>query len=126
MTDESRAVLKNDLLVGLAVLAVAFFSDGVAAVTAVPAVTVAMAGLLAVALYVVEHDAVPGLFPEVVALASLVLLVSVAAGMAVLLPHPVAVVATAALVGFGVGLVGYRTVYGLLRPVPQYRLDRQR
>lgn len=116
-----RTVLKTDL----------FFPALVAATGVVEAwpdlrataSTVAVVWLLTVTgLYAVEHDVVPGLFPEVTALLVLVLIVAATAGLIVVSPQSLRLVGAGALLGFGLAVVSYRTVFGLVLPVPEYRL----
>lgn len=123
--DLRRSVLKSELplggvLTGLGLVEAGTALADVAAVAAV--VCLATAG----AFSVTEHDLVPGLFPEVVALVSLCAVAGLVVGFVVFLPAPTSLVLSAALVGFGVGIVGYRTVFGLLRPLPSWRLERAR
>jgi hypothetical protein len=82
--------------------------------------------LLAVSAYAGEHDLVRGLFPEVVTMATFVVAFLAGVGFIFLLSAPVDTVAAAALTGGGVGYGLYRTVFGVVRPVPSYRLERER
>ncbi|WP_241692814.1 hypothetical protein [Haloarcula salina] len=120
-----QRVLRTDLAIGLGGSVLGYAEAGPALFTVLP--TLAVVGLLtAAALYAVEHAAVPGVYPEVTALASLVVLAAVVAGFVVVIEASVAVVLAGALSGFGVGVLCYRLCYGFLFPVPAFRLDRVR
>jgi hypothetical protein len=69
-----------------------------------------------------EHDVVPGVFPEVATAGAFLGTIAVGIGFIQLLPVATSVVAAASLVGGGIGMAGYRIVFGLIRPVPAYRL----
>ena len=57
---------------------------------------------------------------------AVVVVVAVGIGFVVLLTPPVRVVSAAALTGGGVGYALYRIVFGLVVPVPEYRLENER
>ncbi|MFC6974756.1 hypothetical protein ACFQL1_08810 [Halomicroarcula sp. GCM10025709] len=120
-----RRVLKTDGLAGLGVLVVGLLEGGGQLLGPFP---MTIAGLFLVgtvlSLYAVEHDSVPGIYPEVVALAALLGLGVFGASLVVVVPRSVALVAAAALVGFGTGIVCYRAVFGLVWSVPVTRLER--
>jgi len=122
MRSEELSVLKSDLFLAALMLGTGLFSDGVAAVQTVPVVAVVIGSLLAGAVYLAEHDVVPGLYPEVATLVAFLVTVAVGAGLAVALPAPLAVTGAAALVGGGVGVAVYRLLFGVVLSVPAYRL----
>lgn len=124
MRSEDLPVLKSDLLLAAIMLGTGLFSGGVAAVRTVPVVAATIAALIAAAVYLAEHDVVPGIYPEVATIAAFLVTVAVGAGFALVLPTPVAVVSAAALSGAGVGLALYRLVFGVALPVPAYRLEK--
>jgi len=124
MRSEDRSVLKSDLVLAAIMLGAGLFSDGVEAVQSQPLVTGAIAALIAASVYLAEHDVVPGVYPEVTTVAAFLVTVAVGVGFAVLLSAPVAVVSAAALTGGGVGVVLYRVVFGVVLPVPAYRLEK--
>jgi len=125
MRSERRAVLKSDLLLGGIMLGTGFLSGGVAAVQAVPIVTVTMSALVSLAVFVAEHDVVPGLYPEVATVAAFLVVIGVGAAFITLLPTPVDVVSAAALTSGGIGVVLYRVVFGVMLDVPTRRLEKQ-
>jgi len=120
-----QRVLRTDLAVGFGGAVLGYAEAGRALVTVLP--PLAVVGLLtAAALYAVEHDAVPGVYPEVAALASLVVLATVVTGFVVVTEATAAVVLAGALSGFGVGVLWNRLLYGFVFAVPDFRLDRVR
>lgn len=123
--DARRRVVRSDGL-GAGVAILVGWLEGREALLAVELLAVAALFCVATAgvLYAIEHDRFPGLFPEVAAAAALVGLVALGAGLALALPQAPLLVAAAVLVGFGVGLLAYRVVFGLVRPVPRGRLER--
>lgn len=125
MESETRSVLTADLFGGVIAVAMGVFVGGPTAMLVTPLVGVVMAAVTATALYIVEHDSVPGLYPEVTALASMVVLVCVGGAFVLLLDAPTDIVMATALAGGGVGLLVYRTVFGVVLPVPTYRLEKQ-
>ena len=122
MRSEELSVLRSDLFLASIMIGTGLFSDGLAAVQTVPVVAAVVAGLLAGAVYLAEHDVVPGLYPEVATLVAFLVTVAVGAGLAVALPAPLAVTGAAALVGGGVGVAVYRLLFGVVLSVPAYRL----
>ncbi|WP_424000878.1 hypothetical protein ACOZ4I_14850 [Haloarcula salina] len=120
-----QRVLRTDLAVGLGGAVLGYAEAGPALLGVGPVLAV-VALLSAAALYAVEHDAVPGVYPEVTALASLVVLASVVAGFVVVIEASATIVLAGALSGFGGGVLCYRLCYGFLLAVPDYRLDRVR
>jgi hypothetical protein len=122
-SEAARWVLRIDLFTAALTLVVGLSIGGREAVLALPAVAVAFGVLMAVGLGVAEHGLVPGVYPEVTALVAFVALGGVAAGAVFLLPVPTRTVVAAIVVGAGVGLVGYRLVFGFVRPVPASRLQ---
>ena len=125
MKSEFSPVLKTDLSVALIMLATGLLSDGVEAVRTAPLVTAVMLVGVVVVVYIAEHDVVPGLYPEVTTIAAFLVVVAVGAGFVYLLPLTPAIVGAAALIGGGIGLLLYRTLFGLVLSVPAYRLEKQ-
>jgi len=125
MKSEFSPVLKTDLSVALIMLATGLLSDGVEAVRTAPLVTAVMLVGVVVVVYIAEHDVVPGLYPEVATIAAFLVVVAVGAGFVYLLPLTPAIVGAAALIGGGIGLLLYRTLFGLVLSVPAYRLEKQ-
>jgi len=123
MRSERRAVLSRDLsLAGIMVVA-GLFGGGVPAVRAVPVVATTIGVLIAIAAYAGEHDLVPGLFPEVATMTTFAVAILVGVAFVVLLSAPTDVVAAAGLTGGGIGYGLYRIIFGVIRPVPSYRLE---
>ena len=122
MRSEELSVLKSDLFLAAIMIGTGLVSDGLAAVQTVPVVAAVVGSLLAGAVYLAEHDVVPGLYPEVATLVAFLLTVAVGAGLAVVLSAPLAVTGAAALVGGGVGVAVYRLLFGVVLSVPAYRL----
>ena len=122
MRSEELSVLRSDLFLAALMLGTGLFSDGLAAVQTVPVVAAVVGGLLAGAVYLAEHDVVPGLYPEVATLVAFLITVAAGAGLAVVLSAPLAVTGAAALVGGGVGVAVYRLLFGVVLSVPAYRL----
>ena len=125
MKSEFSPVLKTDLSVALIMLATGLLSDGVEAVRTAPLVTAVMLVGVVVVVYIAEHDVFPGLYPEVATIAAFLVVVAVGAGFVYLLPLTPAIVGAAALIGGGIGLLLYRTLFGLVLSVPAYRLEKQ-
>ena len=126
MKSDVKAVLRRDLTLAAIMLGTGLLGGGITAVPALPAVAATIGILLAVSAYAGEHDLVRGLFPEVVTMATFVVAFLAGVGFIFLLSAPVDTVAAAALTGGGVGYGLYRTVFGVVRPVPSYRLERER
>jgi hypothetical protein len=122
MRSEALSVLKSDLFLATIMVGTGLFSGGVEAVRAVPVVAVTIAALIAVAVYLAEHDVVPGVYPEVATVAAFVVTVAVGVGFVLALSASAAVVGAAALSGGGFGVAAYRLVFGVFLPVPDYRL----
>lgn len=125
MKSNTRSVLKQDLFIALIMVGTGLLSNGVEATRTSPLVSVTIGVLIIGAVYLAEHDVVPGLFPEVATIAAFLVVVAVGAAFVVIFSMPTDVVSAAALTGGGVGLVVYRTAFGLVRPVPGYRLEKQ-
>jgi hypothetical protein len=123
--EATQRVLRTDLAVGIGGAVLGYAEAGTALFDLLP-VVVGVGLLTGVAVAVVEHDAVPGVYPEVAALASFVVLAVAVAGLVALSEAPMRVVLAAALSGFGVGAVGNRVLYGVVFDVPAYRLTRVR
>jgi hypothetical protein len=124
MKSETRSVLKSDLFLATVMLGTGLFSGGSEAVRAAPVVMPIIAALIAVSMYLAEHDVVPGLYPEVATVAAFITTVAVGAGLIVALPAEAAVVAAAGLTGGGFGVIIYRLIFGVFLPVPEYRLQK--
>src|SRR6056297_1985694 len=112
MRSEGRSVLKSDLFLAAIMLGTGLFSGGSEAIRTVPVVSVTIAALIAVSVYLAEHDVVPGVYPEVATVAAFLVTIAVGAGFVLALPASAAVVGAAALSGGGVGIVRYRLVFG--------------
>ncbi|WP_336336620.1 hypothetical protein [Haloarcula brevis] len=123
--EATQRVLRTDLAVGIGGAVLGYAEAGTALFDMLP-VVVGVGLLTGVAVAVVEHDAVPGVYPEVAALAAFVVLVVAGAGLVALAGAPMTVVLAAALSGFGVGAVVNRVLYGVVFDVPAYRLTRVR
>jgi hypothetical protein len=121
----TQKVLRTDLAVGIGGAVLGYAEAGTALFDVLP-VVVGFGLLTGVAVAVVEHDAVPGVYPEVAALASFVVLVGAVAGLVMLSGASMSVVLAAVLSGFGVGVIGNRVLYGIVFDVPAYRLTRVR
>lgn len=120
-----QRVLKTDGLAGLGVLVVGLLEGGGRLLDPFPlAIAAGFLVATALSLYAVEHDSIPGVYPEVVALAALLGLGVFGASLVVVVPRSVALVAAAALVGFGAGIICYRAVFGLVYSIPETRLRR--
>jgi len=124
MRSEELSVLKSDLFLSTIMVGAGLLSEGVAAVRAVPAVAATIGALTAGTVYLAEHDVVPGVYPEVATVAAFLLTLGVGVGFALGLSQTVAVVSAAGLTGGGVGIALYRFVFGVLWPVPTYRLEK--
>jgi hypothetical protein len=125
LSSAELSVLKSDLLIAGIMLGTGLYSDGVGAVQSLPVVAGTIGALLAAAVFLAEHDVVPGLYPEVATVAALLVTVAVGVAFALVVGQPRALVAAAALTGGGLGVLLYRTAFGLVRPVPAYRLQKQ-
>jgi hypothetical protein len=123
--EATQKVLRTDLAVGIGGAVLGYAEAGTALFDVLP-VVVGFGLLTGVAVAVVEHDAVPGVYPEVAALASFVVLVGAVAGLVMLSGASMSVVLAAVLSGFGVGVIGNRVLYGIVFDVPAYRLTRVR
>ncbi|MDS0219848.1 hypothetical protein NDI54_00590 [Haloarcula sp. S1AR25-5A] len=123
--EATQKVLRTDLAVGIGG-AVLGYAEAGSALVDVLAVVAGVGLLTAVAVAVVEHDAVPGVYPEVVAVAAFLVLAGAVAGLVTLSTAPMTVDLAGALSGFGVGVLGNRLLYGVVFEVPPYRLTRVR
>jgi hypothetical protein len=123
--EATQKVLRTDLAVGIGGAVLGYAEAGTALFDVLP-VVVGFGLLTGVAVAVVEHDVVPGVYPEVAALASFVVLVGAVAGLVMLSGASMSVVLAAVLSGFGVGVIGNRVLYGIVFDVPAYRLTRVR
>jgi hypothetical protein len=121
----TQKILRTDLAVGIGG-AVLEYAEAGNALFDVLTVVAGVALLTAVAVAVVEHDAVPGVYPEVAALASFIVLAGAVAGLVTLSTAPMTIDLAGALSGFGVGVLGNRILYGVVFEVPSYRLTRVR
>ncbi|MDS0281957.1 hypothetical protein [Haloarcula onubensis] len=124
MRSEDVPVLKSDLFLAAIMLGTGLFSGGLEAVLAVPVVAGTIGALIAAAVSLAEHDVVPGVYPEVATVAAFLATVAVGAGFVFVLSAPTSVIGAAALTGGGVGVAVYRLVFGVLLPVPAYRLEK--
>jgi hypothetical protein len=124
MRSEDISVLKSDLFLAAIMLGTGLVSGGSEALLTVPAVGVTVAALIAISVYLAEHDVVPGVYPEVASVAAFLVTVAVGVGFVVALSATTAVVSAAALTGGGLGVTLYRLVYGVVLPVPAYRLEK--
>jgi len=125
MRSETLSVLKTDLSVALIMIATGLLSDGAGAVQRAPVVAATMLVGIAAVVYIAEHDVVPGLYPEVATIAAFLALAAVGVGFVYLLPLTPDIAGAAALTGGGIGLICYRTLFGLVLAVPAYRLEKQ-
>jgi len=123
--EATQKVLRTDLAVGIGGAVLGYAEAGTALFDVLP-VVVGFGLLTGVAVAVVEHDAVPGVYPEVAALASFIVLAGAVAGFVTLSGASMSVVLAAVLSGFGVGVIGNRVLYGIVFDVPAYRLTRVR
>ncbi|MDQ2073433.1 hypothetical protein RBH20_12895 [Haloarcula sp. H-GB4] len=123
--EATQKVLRTDLAIGIGGAVLGYAEAGTALVD-VLAVVVGFGLLTGITVAVVEHDAVPGVYPEVAALASFIVLSGVVAGLMMLSEASVTLVLAAVLSGFGVGVIGNRVLYGIAFDVPAYRLTRVR
>jgi hypothetical protein len=124
MESDAAGVLKTDLLTGALAVVAGLLSGGVTAVAQLPAVAVGFGLLVAVGLGVAEHGSIPGVYPAVTALAALLVVASAGVAVVRVLADPTPTVAAAVVIGAGVGIVGYRIVFGVVRSVPPARLER--
>jgi len=124
MRSEELSVLKSDLFLSTVMVGAGLFSDGAAAVQSQPLVAGTIAVLIAISIYLAKHDVFPGLYPEVATVAAFLVTVAVGVAFALLLSAPVAVVSAAGLMGGGIGVAVYRLVFGVLLPIPDYRLQK--
>jgi len=123
--EATQKVLRTDLAVGIGGAVLGYAEAGTALFDVLP-VVVGFGLLTGIAVAVVEHDAVPGVYPEVAALASFIVLVGAVAGLVTLSGASMSVLLAAVLSGFGVGVIGNRVLYGIVFDVPAYRLTRVR
>jgi hypothetical protein len=123
--EATQKVLRTDLAVGIGGAVLGYAEAGTALFDVLP-VVVGFGLLTGVAVAVVEHDAVPGVYPEVAALATFIVLAGAVAGLVTLSQASMSVVLAAVLSGFGVGVIGNRVLYGIVFDVPAYRLTRVR
>jgi len=123
--EATQKVLRTDLAVGIGGAVLGYAEAGSALFDVLP-VVVGVTLLTAVAVAVVEHDAVPGVYPEVAALASFLVLAGAVAGLVTVSPAPMTVDLAGALSGFGIGVLANRLLYGVVFAVPAYRLTRVR
>ncbi|GGK55577.1 hypothetical protein [Haloarcula sebkhae] len=125
VNEATQEVLRTDLAIGIGGAVLGYAEAGTALVD-VLAVVVGFGLLTGITVAVVEHDAVPGVYPEVAALAAFIVLSGVVAGLMMLSEVSVTLVLAAVLSGFGVGVIGNRLLYGIVFDVPAYRLSRVR
>ncbi|AAV47058.1 hypothetical protein BDK61_0901 [Haloarcula quadrata] len=123
--EATQKVLRTDLAIGIGGAVLGYAEAGTALFDVLP-VVVGFGLLTGIAVAVVEHDAVPGVYPEVAALASFVVLAGAVAGLVTLSDAPITLVLAAVLSGFGVGVIGNRVLYGIAFDVPAYRLTQVR
>ncbi|EMA33894.1 hypothetical protein [Haloarcula japonica] len=123
--EATQEVLRTDLAIGIGGTVLGYAEAGTALVD-VLAVVVGFGLLTGITVAVVEHDAVPGVYPEVAALAAFIVLAGVVAGLMMLSEASVTLILAAVLSGFGVGVIGNRLLYGIVFDVPAYRLRRVR
>ncbi|AJF25313.1 hypothetical protein SG26_05995 [Haloarcula sp. CBA1115] len=123
--EATQKVLRTDLTIGIGGAVLGYAEAGTALVD-VLAVVVGFGLLTGITVAVVEHDAVPGVYPEVAALAAFIVLSGAVAGLVTLSEASVTLVLAAVLSGFGIGVIANRALYGLVFDVPAYRLTRVR
>ncbi|WP_336358466.1 hypothetical protein [Haloarcula sp. CGMCC 1.6347] len=123
--EATQKVLRTDLAIGIGGAVLGYAESGTALVD-VLAVVVGFGLLTGITVAVVEHDAVPGVYPEVAALAAFIVLAGAVAALVTLSEASVTLVLAAVLSGFGVGVITNRALYGLVFDVPAYRLTRVR
>ncbi|WP_058994221.1 hypothetical protein [Haloarcula sp. CBA1127] len=123
--EATQKVLRTDLAIGIGGAVLGYAEAGTALFDVLP-VVVGFGLLTGITVAVVEHDAVPGVYPEVAALAAFIVLSGVVAGLMTLSEVSVTLVLAAVLSGFGVGVIGNRVLYGIVFDVPAYRLTRVR
>ncbi|WP_136716772.1 hypothetical protein [Halorientalis salina] len=125
MTPE-RKVLVGDTVIGLSPVVVAGLSfDG--AVGWLDVLLALVSGLVvALLLYLSERDAFAGVASEPVIIALLVAVPFTLVFVLVLADPGTVPWVLAVFVGAGLGLLGYRFVYGILRPIPEKRLRQAR
>ncbi|MFB6224034.1 MAG: hypothetical protein ABEH86_10250 [Haloarcula sp.] len=123
--EATQKILRTDLAIGLGGAVLGYAEAGTALFGLLP-VVVGFGLLTGVAVAVVEHDAIPGVYPEVAALASFIVLAGAVAGLVAVSAASMSVVLAAVLSGFGVGATGNRILYGIVFEVPAYRLTRVR
>ena len=123
--EATQKVLRTDLAIGLSGAVLGYAEAGTALFELLP-VVIGFGLLTGIAVAVVEHDAVPGVYPEVAALAFFIVLVGAVAAVQTFSEVSVTLVLATALSGFGVGVIGNRVLYGIVFDVPAYRLTRVR
>jgi len=125
MTPE-RKVLLGDTVIGLSpVVAAGLSLDG--AVGWLDVLLGLVSGLVvAVLLYLSERDAFAGVVSEPVTIALLVAVPFTLVFVLVLADPGTVPWVLAVFVGAGLGLLGYRFVYGVLKPIPEKRLRQAR
>ncbi|WP_434531250.1 hypothetical protein ACODNH_08370 [Haloarcula sp. NS06] len=123
--EATQKVLRTDLAIGIGGAVLGYAEAGTALID-VLAVVVGFGLLTGITVAIVEHDAVPGVYPEVAALAAFIVLSGVVAGLMMLSEVSVTLVLAAVLSGFGVGVIGNRLLYGIVFDVPAYRLTQVR
>ncbi|NLV13425.1 hypothetical protein [Haloarcula argentinensis] len=123
--EATQEVIRTDLAIGIGGAVLGYAEAGTALVGVLP-VVVGFSLLTGITVAVVEHDVVPGVYPEVAALAAFIVLSGVVAGLMMLSEASVTLVLAAVLSGFGVGVIGNRLLYGIVFDVPAYRLSRVR
>lgn len=123
--EATQKVLRTDLAIGIGGAVLGYAEAGSALFDVLPVVVV-VALVTAGAVAAIEHDAVPGVYPEVATLAAFIVLAASVLGLVRLSAAAMPVVLAGALSGFGVGILGNRVVYGVVFAVPAYRLARVR
>ncbi|MFB6178939.1 MAG: hypothetical protein ABEI77_04365 [Halorientalis sp.] len=121
-----RKVLLGDALVGLSPLVAAALSLDSAVGWRDALLGLVCAVVVAGLLYLSEHDAFEGVASEPVTIALLVAVPFTLVFVLVLVNPGTVPWFLAAFVGAGLGLLGYRFVYGIVRPVPEKRLEQAR
>lgn len=125
MTPERKVLLVDTLIGASPLLAAGLSLDG--ALGWADALVGLFSGLVvAVLLYLSERDAFAGVVSEPVIIALLVAVPFTLVFVLVLADPGTVPWVLAAFVGAGLGLLGYRFVYGVLRPIPEKRLRQAR
>lgn len=124
--NERLTIVALDGIGGVAAIVLGLTLSGGVSVWGAPVAVLAGVGIGAI-LYRADRDGFAETSDELRAYGALVVAVLVlGAGVVVVAPATVTGTAQAALLGGGCALVGYRLVYGVLLPVPDARLERQR